>query len=170
MNQKPDYKNWVPKGMIAGMGAGTAVLAAGAAVLGVLGSGTVSRGASVVLGLGALAGGLGTLWSVNAHNAFSYEGKRQISRKIVGGTAEYVILPKGGRGLDVGCGSGALTIACAKRNPQGTMLGVDRWGRSTLHSVGNCVNGTPLRRAWKTCRSKKATRCVWTSLTRRSTP
>ena len=31
-------------------------------------------------------------------------------------------------GLDVGCGSGALTIACAKRNPQGTMVGIDRWG------------------------------------------
>ena len=31
-------------------------------------------------------------------------------------------------GLDVGCGSGALTIACAKRNPQGKMVGVDRWG------------------------------------------
>ena len=31
-------------------------------------------------------------------------------------------------GLDVGCGSGALTIACAKRNPQGRMVGIDRWG------------------------------------------
>lgn len=31
-------------------------------------------------------------------------------------------------GLDVGCGSGALTIACAKRNPQGRMIGVDPWG------------------------------------------
>lgn len=31
-------------------------------------------------------------------------------------------------GLDVGCGSGALTIACAKRNPRGTMLGIDCWG------------------------------------------
>ena len=34
----------------------------------------------------------------------------------------------GGVGLDVGCGSGALTIACAKRNPQGRMVGIDRWG------------------------------------------
>lgn len=32
-------------------------------------------------------------------------------------------------GLDVGCGSGALTIACAKRNPQGRMVGIDRWGK-----------------------------------------
>ena len=30
---------------------------------------------------------------------------------------------------DIGCGSGALTIACAKRNPQGKMIGIDRWGK-----------------------------------------
>lgn len=45
------------------------------------------------------------------------------------GTAEYIILPEGGVGLDVGCGSGALTIACANRNPQGKMIGIDRWGK-----------------------------------------
>ena len=38
-------------------------------------------------------------------------------------------LPEGGVGLDIGCGSGALTIACAKRNPQGKMIGIDRWGK-----------------------------------------
>ena len=30
-------------------------------------------------------------------------------------------------GLDVGCGSGALTIAAARRNPQGRMVGCDIW-------------------------------------------
>lgn len=35
-------------------------------------------------------------------------------------------------GLDVGCGSGALTIACAKKNPQGTMVGIDRWGKEYM--------------------------------------
>ena len=34
-----------------------------------------------------------------------------------------------GVGLDVGCGSGALTIACAKRNPQARFIGIDRWGK-----------------------------------------
>ena len=31
--------------------------------------------------------------------------------------------------MDVGCGSGALTIACAKRNPRAQMVGIDRWGK-----------------------------------------
>ena len=62
------------------------------------------------------------------YRAFDYGGKRQLSRAIVEGTAKYVDLPEGGRGLDVGCGSGALTIAVAKRNPHASVLGVDRWG------------------------------------------
>ena len=59
---------------------------------------------------------------------FSYEGGRQLSRQIIEGIAAYIELPEGGVGLDVGCGSGALTIACAKRNPSGRMVGIDRWG------------------------------------------
>ncbi|HEY4532944.1 MAG TPA: class I SAM-dependent methyltransferase [Fusobacterium sp.] len=33
-------------------------------------------------------------------------------------------------GLDVGCGSGALTIACAKRNPKASMIGLDYWEKT----------------------------------------
>jgi ubiquinone/menaquinone biosynthesis C-methylase UbiE len=40
-----------------------------------------------------------------------------------------VDLPEGGVGLDVGCGSGALTIACARRNPRARFVGIDRWGK-----------------------------------------
>ncbi len=126
---KADYRNWVPRGMIAGLGAGTAALLAGAAGLGVLGSDSLTRGLGALCGVGAVACGAGLAWSVTAYRAFSYEGNRQLSRQIVEGTAAYVTLPPGGTGLDVGCGSGALTIACAKRNPQGTMVGLDRWGR-----------------------------------------
>ena len=38
-------------------------------------------------------------------------------------------IPKGGKCLDVGCGSGALTIAIAKRNPDAEVTGIDRWGK-----------------------------------------
>ena len=69
-----------------------------------------------------------TLWMTLMYRAFSYNGKRQMSRQIIEGVAEYVHIPSGGRGLDVGCGSGALTIAVAKRNPEASMVGIDRWG------------------------------------------
>ncbi len=69
-----------------------------------------------------------TVWTVLMYRAFSYDGKRQMSRQIIDGVAEYIKLPEGGRCLDVGCGSGALANAVAKRNPQGTVTGIDRWG------------------------------------------
>lgn len=59
-----------------------------------------------------------TCWVGYLYSSFSYNDSRQISRKVVEGIAGYVELPEGGVGLDVECGSGALTIACAKRSPQ----------------------------------------------------
>lgn len=70
-----------------------------------------------------------TIWLTMMHRAFSYNGKRKLAKAIVEGTAAYVSIPDGGVGLDVGCGSGALTIACAKRNPRARMIGIDRWGQ-----------------------------------------
>ena len=120
---KADYKNWVPDGMIKGFGAATICLAGA-------GIGLMARSKSLaaLMGAGALGCGVWTAWCVYANKQFSYDGERKLSRQIIEGIAEYVNLPEGGVGLDVGCGSGALAIACAKRNPQGTMLGIDRWG------------------------------------------
>ena len=118
---KADYKNWVPKGMIYGFGAAGAGLAIAAGAV-------KNRPVSALLGAGALGCGAFTAWCVYANGQFSYDGERKLSKQIVEGTAEYIILPEGGVGLDVGCGSGALTIACAKSNPQGSMVGIDRWG------------------------------------------
>ena len=129
---KADYKNWVPKGMVCGFAATTAVIGAGFVTSMILtrGAGAPLRiGLNTVLGLGTLACGIGTAWSVFAYNKFSYNGKRKLSKQIVDGTAAYINIPDGGVGLDVGCGSGALTIACAKRNPDSQMKGVDRWGK-----------------------------------------
>ena len=128
---KPDYRNWVPVGMIKGMCAGTAALAAanaGAAVLLRDKSGKVKTGIQAALGLGLVGCAKMTEWCIMANRAFSYDGERKLSKVIVEGTAEYVNIPEDGVGLDVGCGSGALTIACAKRNPRATMVGIDRWG------------------------------------------
>ena len=120
------------EGMLCALIAGTAVSLAGLLLFGVFGVG-IKGGFRIALGvifaIALLVCGKSTQWCVCAYNAFSYDGKRKLSKQIIDGTAEYITLPEGGAGLDVGCGSGALTIACAKRNPQGRMIGVDRWGK-----------------------------------------
>ena len=120
---KADYKNWMPRGMVIGTGIG----------------GLISLMLLMVIGISTMAGKvflvitilfvIVTLWMIFMYRAFSYNGKRQLSRQIIEGIAAYVDIPDGGRGLDVGCGSGALTIACAKRNPKAQLVGIDRWGK-----------------------------------------
>ena len=118
---KPNYKNWMPKGMIGSFAAGAAVSLALTLIVGA----NWLKILFLILTL-VLAGV--TVWTVLMYRGLSYDGKRQMSRQIIDGVAEYVKLPEGGRCLDVGCGSGALAIAVAKRNPQGTVTGIDRWG------------------------------------------
>ena len=128
---KPNYKNWMPKGMVLTGAAITAALLALFIIFGLTGlvSGPWKTVLFVVFLLGTVIGLGVTIWMTLLYRAFSYNGKRQMSRQIIQGVAEHVKLPEGGRGLDVGCGSGALTIACAQRNPKATFIGVDRWGK-----------------------------------------
>ncbi len=128
---KPNYKNWMPKGMIWGTLAGCAVALVLFLVFGVSGlleAGVLKTVLKVVFLVLTIVLLLATMWMVIMYRAFSYNGKRQMSRQIINGVAAKVVLPEGGRGLDVGCGSGALTIAVAKRNKQARMTGIDRWG------------------------------------------
>ena len=132
MKQKADYKNWIPKGMIYGVAAATVICAVLTAVFTILaanGSQSWQTVFAVVFAVALLACGKYTQWCVHAYNTFSYDGKRQLSKQMIEGIADYVQIPDGGIGLDVGCGSGALTIASAKRNPKANFIGIDRWGK-----------------------------------------
>ncbi len=120
---KADYKNWMPKGMVIGTGIGGLVSIVFLIFFGL--SSVVGKVFLVITILLAIV----TMWMILMYRAFSYNGKRQMSRQIIEGIAAYVVIPDGGRGLDVGCGSGALTIACAKRNPKAQIVGIDRWGK-----------------------------------------
>ena len=128
---KPDYKNWMPKGMVLSGFAATAVFLILFIVFGLTGivSGTLKTVLFIVFLAGTIIGLCVSVWMILLYRAFSYNGKRQMSRKIIEGIAGYVKLPDGGKGLDVGCGSGALAIACAKRNPTAAFIGLDRWGK-----------------------------------------
>lgn len=140
---KPDYQNWVPNNMLAGLWAGFAVVSVLFVLLGAGGwilHGTVRVILAIVLGVAALVLLFYAIWMTALHQMFDYHGKRKLSKTIVDGTADFVRLPDGGTGLDVGCGSGALTIAAAKRNPNASMVGCDIWsgGYKTVFSQALC--------------------------------
>ena len=92
-------------------------------------SGTLKTVLFIVLLILTVIAGVITVWMVLMYRAFSYNGKRQMSKQIIEDVASNVSVPDGGKILDVGCGSGALAIACAKRNPKAEVIGIDRWGK-----------------------------------------
>ena len=137
---KPDYKNWMPKGMVysflfAFLGCGIAAAAFGLLLPG----STLKTVLAIAFAVIALIFCGLTIWSFSMYRAFDYNGKRQMARQIIEGTASYVSLPEGGKVLDVGCGSGALGIAVGKRNPRAEIVGIDRWGKEyASFSKGLC--------------------------------
>ena len=127
---KPDYKNWVPKSMVYGLAGGTIAVFILFLLFGA--TGTILQGPSrlicgILFGIGTLVLLFFAVWMGALHRTFDYNGKRKLAKTIIEGTAKYVTIPDGGTGLDVGCGSGALTVACAKRNPKAAMVGCDIW-------------------------------------------
>lgn len=129
---KADYKNWMPKGMINGFSSASVVSLAALWIIDffkIISTPTIKSVVSIILIVLCIFFLFVSIWMSLMHRAFSYTGKRQMSKHMIEGIAEYVTVPDGGKGLDVGCGSGALTIACAKRNPNASFMGIDRWGK-----------------------------------------
>ena len=118
---KADYKNWMPKGMIACSLAVSVVLTIITMMIG------LKKKIGKVMLAASITCTLLTQWMYLLYRAFSYDGKRQMSKQIIDGIASYVKIPDSGKCLDVGCGSGALSIAVAKKNPTAHVIGIDRW-------------------------------------------
>ena len=99
---KPDYKNWIPKGMLFSLIAGTVLSLVLLLVFGVFGigvSGKLRVVLGVVFGIASVVCAKYTQWCVYAYRSFSYDGERKISKQIIDGTAEQItlrVLKKGG--------------------------------------------------------------------------
>ena len=124
---KPDYKNWMPEGLVISAIAAFAICM----ICSVLSSLYIAPGSlkSIVLTILLLLSIVFAYLSLKAVMMFRAFGRRKLSKEVIDGIAARISLSKGQKGLDVGCGSGALVIACARRNPDAAFVGIDRWGK-----------------------------------------
>ncbi|MCR5151237.1 MAG: hypothetical protein K6B52_08460, partial [Clostridiales bacterium] len=90
IHERSDYKNWMPKGMVCSAIAGTAVFLILFVIFGLsdlLKPGVLKTVLFIVFLLGAVFGAFVSVWMILMYRAFSYNGKRQMSRQIIEGTA-----------------------------------------------------------------------------------
>ena len=67
--------------------------------------------------------------------------KGELSKRILDGVVNQIELPRNAYGIDVGCGSGALSIALAKKYPNAKVVGIDRFGHEyASFSLDLCRN------------------------------
>lgn len=94
---KPDYKNWIPKGMLVSLIAGMVLSLALLLVFGVFGIGVGGKlriVLGVVFGIAFVVCAKYTEWCVYAYRSFSYDGERKLSKQIIDGTAKHITLPE----------------------------------------------------------------------------
>jgi len=138
MKEKPDYKNWVSARILPACVIMTAVLAA-------VGFAAFARGGQagalgvILLALFPLSLAF-TLYMAAARAALSYEGGG-VQGKVLDSVLSYLErLNFDGKGkiIDIGCGSGAMSIKAAKKYPDALVTGVDYWGANWDYSKALC--------------------------------
>ncbi|MDU0968367.1 MAG: class I SAM-dependent methyltransferase [Actinomycetaceae bacterium] len=134
---QPNYENWMPRHIIGGYAAlGGLAMASTPLVRRWLRDRPGRHTATVAL---PLVGGLMLAAAVDSaymRHRFAFTEGDCLARRVVTAVPQALPIPdsydpESGqpmRILDVGCGSGALTIACAKQFPDAHVVGVDRWG------------------------------------------
>lgn len=84
-----------------------------------------------------------TIYMEICRHEFSFNGG-----KVMGKIHNFVVskLEWSGRGklLDIGCGSGALTICCAKEYPEAHITGIDYWGKEWSYGKEQCENNAKI--------------------------
>ena len=146
---KPNYKNWIPKGMLVSLIAGTVLSLALLLVFGVFGvcvSGKLRVVLGVVFGIALVVCAKYTQWCVYAYRSFSYDGERKLSKQIIDGTAKHITLPEGGVGLTSAAAAVRLPLPAQSAIRRGKWSALTAGVRNTPPSVCHCAKKTLLRR------------------------
>lgn len=151
--KKVNYGNWVPASLLKVMFGTDAVLVIAAALLAVL---SPLRWLAVVVGIAACAvfvfavymticryifshGGAGDNLP-NKDNYIALDGYDGVMGRIHHYLVEHLDWDGHGELVDIGCGSGALTIRCAMKYPDARLVGMDYWSWEWSYAKEQCVS------------------------------
>lgn len=138
-----DYANWIPVKLPMTLGMITAVLALLFALSFLLTGGTLIFILRIVLAAATVLMGVFFFYMAHARKLLSYEGGG-VQGKILDNVLRYLDWDGNGTLLDIGCGSGALTIKAAKKYPQANCVGMDYWGAMWDYAQNQCETNARL--------------------------
>lgn len=143
-NRKPDYGNWIPMPFMRILYSVSAVLLLFTAVS-VLAHWSFII--TLVAGVLLLASLTVTIYMQVCRNAFSFE-RGGLMGEIHQFLIDHLDWDGHGRLLDIGCGAGALTIRCARKFTEASLIGIDYWGFGWGTMPRSNVNETPTSRVF----------------------
>lgn len=141
IDKKPQYGNWVSSTLIRKFALLFFVCALAAAALFAFVSGCLPL--KIILASTAVLLIICTVYFIRAKWLFAPKGKN-IQNKVIDELLSRVDWDGNGRALEIGCGSGALTIRLAKKYPLSQVDGIDYWGNSWGYSRTQCEENARL--------------------------
>lgn len=133
--QTPQYGNWVSSDLLKRMIILLAAIALADALLWIFVSGWYIL--KTLLALLTLLCMIGTVYFLRARWLFAAEGG-DIQNKILDELTNRITWNGTGEALDIGCGSGALSIRIAKKYPSSRVTGIDYWGSGWSYCKEQC--------------------------------
>lgn len=132
--KQPNYGNWISKTMMLFLWTATVIFLALSLLFTYLFQVKILAAATLMLTI------LSAILSIYHHvcrHAFSFTGGG-VMRGIHSELLNHLSWNGNGTLLDIGCGSGALTIRCAKAFPKAEITGIDYWGAQWNYAREQC--------------------------------